>query len=119
MNFHTHHITARLALALAAGPLMVASSWAATATPTASASAPMAPAPSDSAVSKAVTEALNTSLGDEAQKLKVSTKKGIVTLSGWINQPDMEAQARKVASEVPGAKKVYSRIRLWSTENSK
>jgi osmotically-inducible protein OsmY len=40
---------------------------------------------------------------------------GTVTLNGWVGSPKQEAQARKIASDVPGTAKVYSRLRTWSS----
>ena len=106
-----HRLAANIALALAASTAMVAPSMAATAKPA------MAAASSDKELNTAVMDALKTSLGDDAAKLTVSSKKGVVTLRGWINNADLSTQAREAAAKVPGAKKVYSRVRIWSTDH--
>ena len=104
------HFASKVLLALAAGTAMIAPSIAATDKPS------MAAAPADRELNSAVMDALKASLNDDAAKLKVSSKKGVVTLSGWINNADLATQAREAAAKVPGAKKVYSRVRIWSTD---
>jgi osmotically-inducible protein OsmY len=106
-----HRLAANIVLALAAGTAMVAPSMAATDKPT------MAAATADKEFNTTVMDALKTTLGDDAAKLTVSSKKGVVTLRGWINNSDLSTQAREVAAKVPGAKKVYSRVRIWSTDH--
>jgi hypothetical protein len=90
-------IATRTLIALAIGPLF--SAYAMT----------------DTALAVSVSEALNKSLGDSVKNIKVTSTDGTVTLNGWVNSPKQEAQARKVASDVPGATKVYSRLRTWSS----
>lgn len=111
MAIKLNHLASNLLLALVAGTAMVGSSIAATDKPAA-----MAVAPADAELNSAVMDALKSSLNDDAAKLKVSSKKGVVTLSGWINNAELSTQAREVAAKVPGAKKVYSRVRIWSTD---
>nr|WP_315431157.1 BON domain-containing protein [uncultured Albidiferax sp.] len=114
-------IAAGALLALAAGPFLMSSSVAATDTASIVASAaPTSSAPSnDRALAAAVADALGKSLGDSTVKnVKVLADDGAITLSGWINSPIQEAQARKIASNVPGATKVHSRLRMWSTSTS-
>ncbi|MBC7682943.1 MAG: BON domain-containing protein [Ferruginibacter sp.] len=105
-------IAAHILLAVVAGTTMVGASIAATDKPAMATSV----APADKELNTAVMDALKTSLKDDAAKLKVSSKKGVVTLSGWTNNAELSTQAREVAAKVPGAKKVYSRVRIWSTD---
>ena len=108
-----NRIAANILLACVAGTAMVGSSIAATDAPA------MASAPADKELNSAVMDALKASLNDDAAKLKVSSKRGVVTLSGWVNNAELSTQARVAAAKVPGAKKVYSRVRIWSTEEPK
>ncbi|WP_394788918.1 BON domain-containing protein [Rhodoferax sp.] len=121
MSLNLSRIAASTLIALAAGPFLMSSSMAASDEATIVASAaPTSTAPSsDKALAVAVADALSKSLGDSTVKnVKVVSSDGTVTLNGWINSPDQESKARKVASTVPGAAKVYSRLRMWSTENN-
>lgn len=111
MAIKLNRLAANILLAFVAGTAMVGSSMAATDKPA------MAAAPADKELNSAVMDALKAALNDDAAKLKVSSKKGVVTLSGWTNNTELSTQAREVAAKVPGAKKVYSRVRVWSTEN--
>jgi len=106
-------LASNILLALVAGTAMAAPSIAATHKPA------MAATPADKELNAAVMDALKTSLNDDAAKLKVSSKNGVVTLSGWTNNAKLSTQAREVAAKVPGAKKVYSRVRIWSTNVTK
>lgn len=110
MAIQFNHLASNIVLALVAGTAMIAPSIAATDKPA------MATAPADQALNAAVMDALKASLNDDAAKLKVSSKQGVVTLSGWINDEALSTQAREVAAKVSGAKKVYSRVRIWSTD---
>ena len=104
-------------IALAAGPLFVASSMAGTeAVVIASAASTSASANGDKALASAVANAIIPSMGSQVKNVKVSSNDGTVTLSGWITGPDQESQARHIAANVPGASKVYSRLRTWSSE---
>ncbi|WP_295953791.1 BON domain-containing protein [Rhodoferax sp.] len=113
MAIQINRLAANILLAFVAGTAMVGSSMAATDKPAAVAT------PADKELNSAVMDALKASLNDDAAKLKVSSKKGVVTLSGWINNAELSTQAREVAAKVPGAKKVYSRVRIWSTDVTK
>ena len=116
-----HRIAASTLIALAAGPFLLYAGTAAAnqAAISASAAATSPDPASDKALAVAVAEALSTSLGDSAVKnVKVTASDGTVTLAGWINSPIQESQARKLASTVPGVTRVYSRLRMWSTESS-
>jgi osmotically-inducible protein OsmY len=90
-------IAASTLVALAAGPLFSAYGMA------------------DTALVASVTEALHKSLGDSVKNVQVTSADGTVTLNGWVGSPKQEAQARKIASDVPGTAKVYSRLRTWSS----
>ena len=104
-------------IALAAGPVFVASSMAGSnAVAIASAASTSATANDDKALSTAVANAIRQSMGSQAKNVKVSSDDSTVTLSGWITGPDQESQARRIAANVPGAAKVYSRLRTWSCE---
>jgi osmotically-inducible protein OsmY len=77
-----------------------------------------ATAPGDPALATAVTDAIQTSLDDKARDIEVAVNDGVVMLSGWARQPSHESRARAVASRVPGVVNVYSRVRLWSSDDS-
>ena len=93
-------LAASTVLAIAAGPLMVASSMAST---------------SDEALQSSAQEAINQSLGYRAKSITVTAENGTLTLHGWVNGARQVSQARTVASAVPGASDVYSHLRVWST----
>ena len=121
MTHPLSRIAASVLLALAAGPFLMSHSLAAgdeagivaTAAPTSSTPS------TDKALAAAVADALGKSLGDSTVKnVKVLSHDGAITLSGWINSPIQESQARKIASNVPGITKVHSRLRMWSTSTS-
>ncbi|MDO8251535.1 MAG: BON domain-containing protein [Rhodoferax sp.] len=77
-----------------------------------------ATAPGDPALATAVTDAIHEALDDKAKDIQVAVNDGVVMLSGWANQPSHESRARAVASRVPGVVNVYSRVRLWSSDDS-
>ena len=104
-------------IALAAGPLFVASSMAGTdAVVIASAASTSTTTNGDKALASTVANAISQSMGDQVKNVKVSSNEGKVTLSGWITGPDQESQARHIAANVPGTTKVFSRLRTWSSE---
>lgn len=72
----------------------------------------------DPALATAVTDAIQKSLDDKARDIQVAVNGGVVMLSGWANLPSHESRARAVASRVPGVVNVYSRVRLWSSDDS-
>ncbi|WP_114971886.1 BON domain-containing protein [Rhodoferax ferrireducens] len=72
----------------------------------------------DPALATAVTDAIQTSLDDKARDIQVAVNDGVVMLSGWARQPSHESRARAVASRVPGVVNVYSRVHLWSSDDS-
>lgn len=114
-----YRITVRILIALAAGPLLQPAGMAAPDETGIAASAAITSSnpSSDKALAIAVAEAVSKALGDSTVKnLKVQSSDGEVTLSGWLNSPNQESLARKIASNVSGTSKVYSRIRIWSTE---
>lgn len=77
-----------------------------------------ATAPGDPALATAVTDAIQKSLDDKARDIQVAVKDGVVMLSGWADRPSHESRARAVASRVPGVVNVYSRVHLWSSDDS-
>lgn len=87
-------------LAIAAGPLMVASSMAST---------------SDEALQSSAQEAIHQSLDYRAKNITVTAENGTLILHGWVYGARQVSQARTVASAVPGAADVYSHLRIWST----
>ena len=87
-------------LAIALGPLLVASSFAAT---------------SDEALQSSALQAIQQSLGYRGKNITVTAENGTLTLHGWVLSARQESQARTVASTVSGATNVYSRVRIWST----
>lgn len=82
------------------------------------ASSSSAAAAGDPALADAVTDAIQKSLDDKAKDIQVAVHDGVVMLSGWANRPSHESRARAVASRVPGVVNVYSRVRLWSSDDS-
>ncbi|WP_367847354.1 BON domain-containing protein [Rhodoferax sp. WC2427] len=99
------HLFKRLAastlLAIAAGPLLMASSMAAT---------------PDEALAETVQTALATQLGRAAKDVTVSVNNGTVVLHGWTQGPGTEGKARYIASTVPGVTRAYSKIRMFSSD---
>lgn len=93
-------LVAQSLLAIAAGPLLVVSSFAAT---------------SDEALQSSVQQAIQQSLGYRGKDITVTAENGPLTLHGWVHGARQVSQARTVASTVPGAGDVYSRLRIWST----
>lgn len=100
MTRSVHRIAAAALLALATGAFL-----------------PAHAATSDPDLAGSVQSALNSSLGDDASKLTVTSRNGRITLHGWTKGPKEEAKARMVASKVPGVAKVYSSVRTFSTDN--
>lgn len=110
MNFRLNRYAASTLLALAAGPLLMASSL--------SVQAATADADSNAALlANNVKAAIDSSLGADAKDLTVSVDHGIVTLGGWTYTPTEEMQARAVASRVPGVSQAYSHVHTWATED--
>ncbi|WP_041376471.1 BON domain-containing protein [Polaromonas naphthalenivorans] len=77
-----------------------------------------ASAPGDPALAAAVTQAIHDALDYKAKDIQVAVNGGVVMLSGWANQPSDESRARAVASRVPGVMRAYSRVHLWSSDDS-
>jgi osmotically-inducible protein OsmY len=69
----------------------------------------------DAALAVTVKSAVVQSLGDQARDLAVTVDHGVVTLTGWAQEPRYEAQARAVASRVPGVTQAYSTVHTWSS----
>lgn len=79
------------------------------------ASAFAASTPADVALATSVKSAVVQSLGDQASDMSVNVDNGVVTLTGWAQEPRFEAQARAVASRVPGVTQAYSTVHTWSS----
>ncbi|MEO8118099.1 MAG: BON domain-containing protein [Rhodoferax sp.] len=77
-----------------------------------------ATAPGDPALATAVTQAIHDALDYKAKDIQVAVNGGVVMLSGWADQPSDESRARAVASRVPGVVHAYSRVHLWSSDDS-
>lgn len=113
MSLSVKRIVTSTAMALVAGPFFMVSSMAAT--DAVAAPSTQAVATDSTALSAAVVQAINASMGDQVKNVKVSSNAGAVTLSGWVTGPSQVSQARFIASKVPGATKVFSRLRAWAT----
>lgn len=99
MNIRCHRIAAACLLVLAAGPLLAATG--------------------DAALAAQVQAVLDHAMGPAAAQLQVQVDHGTVTLSGWTELPRDEAQARALASRVPGVTQAYSRVRSWSSDDDR
>jgi osmotically-inducible protein OsmY len=111
MNTRLKLFAAGAVLAITAGPFL-----------TAAYAAPRAPASSampvnDQALASTVKDALEKALGSDAKDLSVVADHGVVMLNGWVNLPRQEAQARTVASAVPGVVRAYSHVHTWSSSD--
>lgn len=93
-------LAARTLLAIAAGPLMGASSFGAS---------------SDEVLQSSAQQAIQQSLGYSGKNITVTAENGTLILHGWVHGARQVSQARTVASTVPGAADVYSHLRIWST----
>lgn len=71
--------------------------------------------PDDVALATTVKSAVVQSLGDQAKDLSVNADHGVITLTGWTQEPQQEALARAVASRVPGVVQAYSTVHTWSS----
>lgn len=72
---------------------------------------------SDAQLANAVLNAIRQTMGYEANDIVVTVNNGVVTLTGWANQPAQESRARMIASKVPGVVKTYSQLHLWSASD--
>ncbi len=119
MASHPQRLAASALIALAAGPFFMASGMAAAGDSVVASAAvtSVVASPHDKALAASVADALGKSLGDGVKNVQVGSNDGVVTLSGWVTSPKQETQARKIASTVPGATHVYSRLRTWSSED--
>ena len=93
-------LAARTLIVIAAGPLLMDSSFAYT---------------SDENLQSSAQQAIQQSLGFMAKDITVTAENGTLILHGWVHGARQVSQARTVASTVPGASDVYSHLRIWST----
>ncbi|WP_394790324.1 BON domain-containing protein [Rhodoferax sp.] len=70
----------------------------------------------ESALATSAVDAVKAVLADDAKNVMATARGTTVTLVGWVNEPSQESAARKAASKVPGVKKVYSKLHVWSTD---
>lgn len=110
MNTRLKLFAAGAVLAITAGPFLTAAH--------AAPGAPESGMPvNDQALASTVKDALDKTLGSDAKDLSVVADHGVVMLNGWVNLPRQEAQARTVASAVPGVARAYSHVHTWSSSD--
>jgi osmotically-inducible protein OsmY len=98
-------LAARIALALAVSPFLVATAFA----------APAMGYARDTALEASVKAELDRTMSTEAKDVSVLAQRGVVTLTGWVEQPHNENRAREIASTVPGVRRAVSNLHLWSS----
>jgi osmotically-inducible protein OsmY len=64
----------------------------------------------DAAVTTKVKAAFAQDPGVKAMDVKVTTFRGTVQLSGWVNTAEEKAKAEQVAKTIPGAKAIDNQI---------
>ena len=66
----------------------------------------------DAALTAKVTSALTAAGVANPFKINVTTEKGVVQLSGFVDSEDKARRAGEIASQVEGVKQVYNDIRI-------